>query len=76
MNNGAPAIAGVQQSDPRPIITHRVTHWEVVANIPGQTGKRLLRGHTAFELLMFEMSVEDAIALGRALSAPGVIAAG
>lgn len=59
----------------RATVAHPVINWEVMTGAAAPPGQRILKASTMYAIHLFPMSVEDAIILGRALGAPGVIAA-
>jgi hypothetical protein len=54
---------------------HPVIEWEVLTGAAAPPGQRILKAGTMYAIHLFPMSIEQAQHLGRALAAPGVIAA-
>lgn len=76
MNNPQARAANGEVTEHRATVAHPIIGWTVLTGAAAPPGQRILRCDTAYAIHLFPMTVRDAQQLGRALSAPGVIAAG
>lgn len=61
-------------ADPRATTAIPVVEWEILTGAAVPPGQRVLRAKAPFGIYVFPMTVQEAQQLGRALSAPGVVA--